>query len=52
MEEECSHLQIMYQSSQDELEQLVEHSEEHIQEIRELSDKFQVHFTTWRQPSC
>jgi len=43
-EEECSHLQMMYQSSREELEQLVERSEEHIQEIRELSDKFQVYF--------
>jgi len=49
VEEECSHLQIMYQSSQDELEQLVERSEEHIQEIRELNDKFQVDFTARHQ---
>jgi len=45
VEEECTHLQLMYQSSQDELEQLVERSEEHIQEIRELNDKFQVRLT-------
>jgi len=43
MEEEYTHMQIMYQSSQDELEQLVERSDEHVQEIRELNDKFQVH---------
>lgn len=42
VEEECTHLQMMYQSSQDELEQLVERSEENIQEIRELNDKFKV----------
>jgi len=36
-------MQIMYQSSQDELEQLVERSDEHIQEIRELNDKLQVY---------
>ena len=45
MEDECTHLQMMYQSSQEELEQLVERSEENIQEIRELNDKLQVHFT-------
>ena len=43
MEEECTHLQMMYQSSQEELEQLVERSDEHVLEIRELNDKFQVH---------
>jgi len=42
MEDECTHLQMMYRSSQEELEQLVERSEEHIQEIRELNDKCQV----------
>ena len=42
MEEECTHLQMMYQSSQEELEQLVERSDEHVLEIRELNDKFQV----------
>jgi len=43
MENECAHLQLMYQSSQEELEQLIERSDEHVQEIRELNDKFQVH---------
>ena len=47
MEDECTHLQMMYQSSQEELEQLVERSEEHIQEIRELNDKFQVCFAVY-----
>jgi len=51
-EEECSHLQVMYQSSQEELEQLVERNEEHIREIRELNDKFQVNFTVWYWLSC
>ena len=45
MEEECTHLQMMYQSSQEEIEQLAERSDEHIQEIRDLNDKIQVYFT-------
>lgn len=49
VEEECTHLQMMYQSSQEELEQLVERSEEHIQEIRELNEKFQVRFSVHHQ---
>jgi len=45
MEEECTHAQMMYQSSQEELEQLVERSDEHVQEIRELNEKFHVCFS-------
>jgi len=60
MEDECTHLQMMYQSSQEELEQLVERSEEHVQEIRELNDKFQVclvgyyvwHWLLWSTVIC
>jgi len=52
MEDECAHLQMMYQNSQEELEQLVECSEEHVQEIRELNDKFQVCLAVYNVWHC